>query len=873
MSRGFQGAMLKALGAREHVVRVVSAHDVVPGFRRVVFTSDTLFDEFDPGPTDYLRFWFPDPDNAQAEVQRGYTVVDADSEAGTFACDFVLHEPAGPASKWCRTCRAGDEVPATIYGSRAFAVSEPEPAGYLVIGDAASLPAVSSILETIPDHIEVEVILEWSEEWEHDIPMAHHPRATVSRVRRDFTGDRVIAALAGRDWSNWSAWVAGERATTKTVKPALIEMGFPKADVKVTAYWMHGKAFGASRGDKDKAEKDTPNSDLETPTTEADPAPETVDSHTAATAAAPGKWRSQAGSGVLKPVKGTIRIASIVQLALTLAELVPFVLLAEVGRGLLAGESVDDQWPVARLALIVLGAATSTGAILMLWLHVVDARFALDLRRQLLTKVSKLPLGWFTERNSATVKQAVTDDTTRLHYYVTHAAVDVVGAITAPVAVLIYLFVIDARLAAILLIPVIAYAIVFAQMVQASGTKVTEAAEWTTRLNGEAVSFLDGLGVVRTFGGSQLSGFRSSVTDYTGFLRDWQGPFVSSKATASLLTDAMTFLTIIVVVGGFMVSAETLSPGDLLPFLLLGTTFGGRLLAVAYNAVGLREAKTAAQRIGYTLTEPELAVNPQVTTPPEPAGSELSTSRPTQRPTVKLDGVSFEYRRGEPVLHGIDLTLQPGTITALVGASGSGKSTLAALLARFHDPTVGSVSIEGTDLRDLTSDDLYQRVGFVLQDHHVVRASLRDNIALARSDAPDADVEAAARAAQLDGLIARLPSGLDTVIGGDVSLSGGEAQRVAIARTLLADTPVVLLDEATAFADPDSEHQVQTALSRLLANRTVLVIAHRLHTIVDADRIVVLDDGRIVQSGTHSELLKAEGPYRDMWATSGEMVR
>ncbi|HRE02142.1 MAG TPA: ABC transporter ATP-binding protein, partial [Ilumatobacteraceae bacterium] len=397
-----------------------------------------------------------------------------------------------------------------------------------------------------------------------------------------------------------------------------------------------------------------------------------------------------------------LRIAGILQAILTLASLVPFVLLAEVGRRLLDGQSVDDQWSVVRLALVVLGVATTLSAALMLWLHLIDARFALDVRRRLLAKLARLPLGWFTERNAAAVQSAVADDTATLHYYVTHAAVDVIGAIVAPLAVLVYLFVVDAGLAAVLLIPVVAYVFVFASMMQASGSKIGEAQKWAQRMNGEATAYLDGLPVVRVFGGAGASGFRRSVGDYVGFLRGWQGSFVSKKATASLITDPLTFLAIIVVIGGAFLSAGWIDAAGLLPFLLLGTTFGPRLLALAYNAGGLRGARAAAQRIGLTLTEPEL----DVVTGAAIDATGASADGPGE---VRFEGVAFEYRPGVAVLSDIDLHLVPGTVTALVGPSGSGKSTLAALVARFHDPQQGSVRIGGRDVRELAPDDLYRQ--------------------------------------------------------------------------------------------------------------------------------------------------------------------
>ncbi|PZU35676.1 MAG: hypothetical protein DI576_00375 [Actinomyces sp.] len=260
---------------------------------------------------------------------------------------------------------------------------------------------------------------------------------------------------------------------------------------------------------------------------------------------------------------------------------------------------------------------------------------------------------------------------------------------------------------------------------------------------------------------------------------------------------------------------------------------------------------------------------PELVLPTADGGPEGAGPPPAPAPDrLALEGVTFAYDAGHPVLTDLSLSLEPGVVTALVGPSGAGKSTVAALAARLWDPQGGRVALGGTDLRELAQDDLYARVTILLQDVQLIRATVRDNIALTRPEATRAQVEEAARAARVHDVIAALPQGYDTVVDSS-RLSGGERQRLGIARALLADTPVVILDEATASADPDSELEIRRALSTLLKGRTVLMIAHRLHTVRDAERIVVMDHGRVVETGTHASLMAADGVYAAMWAATG----
>jgi ATP-binding cassette, subfamily B, bacterial IrtA/YbtP len=852
MARGFQGVMLRGFGARDHEATVRETEQLAPHFLRIRMVSPTLFEDAVAEPTSWLRFWFPDPDGSDTEFQRAYTITEADTATGHFAVDVVLHEPAGPASTWARTAVPGAKISVMTMGSAPFTVADDpadRPAGYLLIGDSASTPAINGIINAVPHDIPIEAYLEQHSDDDLLIRVAEHPRLTLHRVaRRDATS--LAAAVESRDWSNWYAWVGPEAGALKHLRARLRdEFGFPKSEIHAQAYWTEGRAMGKRRGDEPATPVAMPASvEPETPVERAEP---TVPQ--APTDAARGNWRGQGAGRLMAPLKTPLIVSGVLQLLITLVELAPFVLLVELARVLLSGADEGRLWTLGTAAVGLLGTGALLAAALTFWLHRVDARFARDLRGRLLTKLSRLPLGWFTARGSGSVKQLVQDDTLALHYLVTHAIPDAVAAVVAPVAVLIYLFVVDWRLALVLFVPVLAYVVLMSAMTIQSGSKIREAPRWAERMGGEAGAYLEGQPVVRVFGGAAASSFRRRLDDYIGFLVAWQRPFVGKKTLMDLVTRPATFLWLIAVVGTPMIVAGAMDPVNLLPFLFLGTTFGARLLGIGYGLGGIQAGMLAARRVQTVLDEPDLAV------------SAASTPADGTDGTVVFERVTFGYRPDVPVVRDVTLTLRPGTVTALVGPSGSGKSTLAALLARFHDVQQGSITVGGRDIRTLDADELYRRIGFVLQETQLVHGTVAENIALAVPDADLERVQAAARDAQIHDRIMRLPEGYDTVLGAGSGLSGGERQRLTIARAILADTPVLILDEATAFADPESEYLVQQALNRLTRDRTVLVIAHRLHTITHADQIVVLDDGEIAETGTHDQLLAAGGRYRALW--------
>ena len=491
--------------------------------------------------------------------------------------------------------------------------------------------------------------------------------------------------------------------------------------------------------------------------------------------------------------------------------------------------------------------------------HLAAFRCASNIRKATSEHLLKLPLGYFDAHATGELRRIVDGCAASTETLLAHMLPDISGAVAMVAGMLVLLFAFDWRLGAACLVSV---AISFAAMATMMGGKGGEFMKAymgaLVRMNKSGTEYVRGIPVVKVFQQTAHSfkAFRASVDDYAAFATSYVDacrPLQVAQVTAINATFCL------LVPAGILLAGSAGDFGafftDFLFYAVVTALTALMMNKVMYSTQTLGEAQDALGRIDAILAAPVQA---------EPAHPE---PLPTGPLCVEFSHVTFTYpETSEPALRDVSLTVPAGTTAALVGPSGGGKTTAASLVPRFWSVDAGAVRLGGVNVNDVASERLMANVAFVFQNERLFKQSVFENVLAGRPSATRAEVLAALSAAQCDDIVAKLPQGVDTVVGAQgVYLSGGERQRIALARAILKDAPVVVLDEATAFADPENEALIQQALTRLCTGRTVLMVAHRLSTVVDADCVFVLDQGRLVENGTHGELLEQGGLYARMW--------
>ncbi len=478
-----------------------------------------------------------------------------------------------------------------------------------------------------------------------------------------------------------------------------------------------------------------------------------------------------------------------------------------------------------------------------------------DLRTRLSQHLARLPLGYIITTGSGVLKKVMLEDVRLLHIFVADSTPTFGRGYTAPLITALLLLIIDWRLACIALGVTLGGICIMPLAMRDAKAMQKKYADSQGQINAAVIEFIQAMPVVRTFddGTTSFKRYLNALDRYRQIYIEWMKKSGTPSRIALMLLAPLPTVLAVTAGGIFFINAATLSLPSFIAALFLSTGMVDAFMSLMWLNNFLRLSKAAANRIEELLAVPAMPLVEKGAVP--------------EKMTVYFDKVSFRYEnRNEDALKDISFTVEPGSTTALVGPSGAGKSTVAKLLPRFWDVTEGSISIGGVDIRNMDSEILMNTVTFVFQDTFLFHDTLKNNIRMARPDATDEMVIAAARAAQIHDFIMTLPQGYDTHAGDrGTRLSGGQKQRITIARAILRDTPIVVLDEATAFADPESEAQIIRAIACLTRNKTVITIAHRLSTITRVDQILVFDQGRIVERGNHGTLVSQGGLYARLW--------
>ena len=543
-----------------------------------------------------------------------------------------------------------------------------------------------------------------------------------------------------------------------------------------------------------------------------------------------------------------------------LLSLVPFIFLWLVVRTLLTadGDLADTPvWDYAIAAFVVSVANVLLYFAALMLSHLSAFRIETNMRRTAMERLMRVPLGFFDTQNTGRMRKIIDEDSSQTHTFVAHILPDVAGSVVAPIGIIVLLLAVDWQLGIAAMVPIVcAFGIMGYMMNPKNNDFQRMYLDAQEKMSAEAVEYVRGIPVVKVFQQTVFSfkRFHDSIINYRDLVIRYTLLWRTPMSAYTIAINAFAFLLVptgIILIGHGGETAIIVS--DMVLYVLIAPIIAANVMKAMHLSQNLFLANEAVDRLEKLTATPPL---------PESSEPEKATAF-----DVSLRNVSFRYEAAErdAVSH-IDLDIPQGKTVALVGASGSGKTTIARLIPRFWDVREGSLKIGGVDVRHMDKAMLMRNVSFVFQNTRLFKTSILENI---RYGNPDATIEQVNRAVDLSQsreIIERLPQGLNTVIGAEGTyLSGGEQQRIVLARAILKDAPIVVLDEATAFADPENEHLIRQAFAHLTCGKTVLMIAHRLTTVQDADNIVVVDNGRIAEQGTHQQLMEKATLYYKMW--------
>jgi ATP-binding cassette subfamily B protein len=543
--------------------------------------------------------------------------------------------------------------------------------------------------------------------------------------------------------------------------------------------------------------------------------------------------------------------------------LIPFYLLWKIIGIAVEGTELDRINGYAWGAVLLTVGALLVYIFALLCTHIAAFRVQANMRSELMRKIIKLPLGVFDEDGTGKIRRIVSDSTAATETYIAHNLADKTVAAVTPVGLIVLILAFDWKMGLICMIPaVIGFLCMMSMMGKDMQEKMKEYQNALDTMSSEATEYVRGIPVVKTFGQTvhSFKRFKDSIDGYG----KW-----TTAYTLQLRLPMMGFMTCInavflaIVLGAFFLTRNGVADADILNIMYYITVtplVTVTLTKIAYSGEAEMTLIDALKRVDSVL---ELNALPETDAECTPKDN-----------SIVLNDISYRYQDAtRDAVSGINISIAPGEHVAFVGPSGSGKTTLAELLVRFFDVTSGEILLGGVNIKDIPSAKLMERVSFVFQDSRLLKTSIFENVRMAKPDATREEVLAALSTAQCDDIIEKLPDGIDTVIGEKGTyLSGGEQQRITIARAVLKDAPILILDEATAFADPDNETKVQAAFEKLSKGKTLIMIAHRLSTVTSADKIFVLDDGKLNETGTHEELMASGGLYKKMFEEYGRSV-